>query len=72
MEKKYRPTISKLSPYTKAKNCTDLQDCKDGIEEMKKFFNYYEAKKLKIPNEALIRFYKLRKKEDILKTKRKK
>lgn len=71
MAKKYRPTLAKLSAYTKAGNCTDLQDCKDGIEEMINFFDFYEANKLRIPDEAYIRFSKLRIKQDKLRKKKK-
>lgn len=71
MKKKYRPTLAKLSPYTKAGNCTDLQDCKDAIEEMRKFFDFYEENKLKTPDEAYRRFAKLKIKEDKLRKKKK-
>lgn len=71
MPKKYRPTLAKLSAYTKARNCTDLQQCKYGIDEMKSFFDFYEANKLRIPDEAYIRFSKLKMKEDILRKKKK-
>ncbi len=65
-------SLKKLSAYTKAGNCTDLNQCNYGIKEMKEFFDFYEKNGYKIPDEAYIRFYKLRKKEDILREKRKK
>jgi hypothetical protein len=71
MPKKYRPTLAKLSAYTKARNCTDLQQCKYGIDDLKYFFDFYESNKLRIPNEAYIRFAKLKKKEDKLREKKK-
>jgi hypothetical protein len=31
--------MKKLSAYTKAQNCTDIADCKVGIDEIKDYLN---------------------------------
>lgn len=52
----------KLSPYTEAKNCTDIKDIKDGIEEIKQAITDYKGENKKIPAYFFIRLSKLKKK----------
>ena len=60
--------LSELSGYTSAGNCTDIQDCQDGIKEILQFMEYKRKKGNKIPNTAYIKYYKLRQKlEKLLK-----
>jgi hypothetical protein len=67
--KKYSKTLANLSSYTNARSCTDLTDCKNGIEEIIEYIDYKEKKGQKIPAKAYIKFYQLRKKEEKLRKK---
>ncbi|MES2395000.1 MAG: hypothetical protein V4549_03315 [Bacteroidota bacterium] len=48
--------MRKLTAYTIAKNCTDINDCEAGITELQLFFKG----RVNIPDSAFIRYYKLR------------
>jgi hypothetical protein len=58
-----RFTVQKLSPYTIARNCTDLWDVEAGLMELKAFLDYHEKNGYKTPDEALRRWAKLRQKK---------
>lgn len=62
-------TLKKLSSYTSARNCTDFMDCEYGIREIKEYMDYKEKKGHKIPKNAYIKFYQLKKKQDKLRKK---
>lgn len=49
----------KLSGYTIAKKCTDLNDIKEGIKEIMDYILEQEIKGKKIKKHAHIRLYKL-------------
>jgi len=58
-----RFTLQKLSPYTVARNCTDIRDVQAGLIELKAFMDYHDKNGYKIPDEALRRWARLREKE---------
>ena len=49
----------KLSPYTIAKNCSDLSDVNAGIEEIRQYFEKCYIKNKTPSNTAYIKFAKL-------------
>jgi hypothetical protein len=52
----------RLSPYTIAKNCTDLTDCSNGIDELEDWKESRERNNLSIPKSYYNRYANLRKK----------
>jgi len=55
-----------LSPYTIAKNCTDLNDVNTGIEEIKKYFKQCEKNKITPVKTSYGRLFLLMKKKELL------
>ncbi len=55
-----------LSPYTIAKNCTDLSDINVGIKEMKNYFSYCDKKNIHPTSTDYSRYAKLLIKKDKL------
>jgi hypothetical protein len=59
--------MARLSPYTIAKNCTDLDDIKEGLKELREYFdecNYLGKKPTDMSYKRLIKLYE---KQDKLK-----
>lgn len=56
---KKAPLLKTLSGYTIAGNCTDITDCKDGIDELIEYMDYCYSINAKVPTTAYKRYNKL-------------
>lgn len=65
----YFDAMKKLSSYTHAKNCTDITDLNDAINEIQEAIILYQKQKKKVPTFFYIRLSKLKNKIAKLKTK---
>ena len=57
--------MKKLSAYTIAKNCSDLDDVNNGLEELREYFALCSKEGKKPTASSFIRFSKLKEKEEI-------
>jgi hypothetical protein len=56
--------MKKLSAYTIAKNCSDLDDVNNGLEEMREYFALCSKEGKKPTASSYSRFSKLKEKEE--------
>jgi hypothetical protein len=56
--------MKKLSAYTIAKNCSDLDDVYNGLEEMREYFALCSKDGKKPTASSYIRLFKLKEKEE--------
>ncbi len=56
--------MRKLSAYTIAKNCSDIDDVHNGLEELRDYFTLCDKEGKKPTNSSYIRLSKLKEKEE--------